>query len=130
MVALALPCVTAAMVAMPALRLGGEWAGNVVSFSELGVSKKGGAEELISETWMPRDEEGVASIKRRTVRVADAVVSEAVLPRACSSATVLQPGNMMMEPEVKLAELSVVHNFTSEMSKVHCLAQSGGEKGR
>ena len=96
----------AAMVARPALRIGGEWAGHCVTFSDAGMPTTF-AEKLTTEEWMRREDseepspaKTLAALSRRTIRPEGAEVSQAVLPKACSDAAILQPGNSMFEPEV------------------------------
>ena len=90
-------------VARPALRLGGEWAGNLVSFSESGAVMPQRVESLVTEAW--RGEAGSEyAIHRREHRmehgVSPAAVANTVLPTACSGSTTLRRGASMMEPEV------------------------------
>ena len=91
-------------VARPALRLGGEWAGNCVAFSDCGAVYRTGVEELISEEWTPSEAGStMRAMSRRRVRMLPeegTEVSQITLPQACSSSTVLQPGNAMFEPDV------------------------------
>ena len=92
------------MVARPALRLGGEWAGHKVAYATSGAVSQSKADALISEQWEKSPTEGGGSVlHRRTISLVDqakAEISQAVLPRACSDANVLQPGNAMFEPEI------------------------------
>ena len=92
-------------VAYPAHKLGGEWAGNLVSFSESGAVLAQ-RESLVTEEW--RAEAGaecvVWAIHRREHRLlhgaSAAAVANTVLPTACSGSTTLRRGASMMEPEV------------------------------
>ena len=94
--------VPAARVARPAHKLGGEWAGNLVSVSESGAVL-GQRESLVTEEW--RGEAGAEWVMhRREHRLqhgdSAAAVANAVLPTACSGSTTLRRGASMMEPEV------------------------------
>ena len=98
-----------ASVARPALRLGGEWAGNCIEFSpKTGLPEKSNAEAIVSEEWRKSDAAGEAVIHRRAIRQTpsqqagkdDQDVSHAVLPLACSGATVLRLGAAMLEADV------------------------------
>jgi len=87
-------------VARPALRLGGEWAGYCVSYSDSAAVSES-TEQLITESWStPVSSSSV--IRRRVVQpnADDFDVSTAALPTACSGPTVLCYGASMMEPDV------------------------------
>ena len=91
-----------AMVARPALRLGGEWAGLHVAFSE-GAVESSVTRSLISEAWEKSKEGSGSVLSRRTIVLEEdegTTISQTVLPRACSDANVLQPGNAMFEPDI------------------------------
>ena len=83
-------------VARPALRLGGEWAGHCVTFSESGSVSQPGEEVLVTETWQEQ------MIHRQTTQLDPdgPVVSSAALPSACSGSTVLRRGASMLEADV------------------------------
>ena len=89
-------------VARPAHKLGGEWAGNLVSFSESGAVL-GQRESFVTEEW--RGEAGAEwAIHRREhlMQSGDtgAAVANTVLPTACSGSLTLRRGASMMEPDV------------------------------
>ena len=89
-------------VAKPALRLGGEWAGNRVALTPSGGILES-AEVLVSEAWSGRTRDSV--MERRTLRRhADkgwwCYVAHGPLPSACSGSVVLRYGAAMMEPDV------------------------------
>lgn len=84
-------------VARPALRLGGEWAGNCVEYTDSGSAR---SEVLTSETWEPT-EQGGRSIHRRTLHVLpEQTASHSILPPACSGSIELRYGAGMLDPDV------------------------------
>lgn len=92
------PPLRPATPALPALRLGGEWAGHSIAYSaESGAIVSPGVEALSCETWN-KDR----ALERRTVQLQSdgaVVASRAVLPVACSDSLVLALGASMLEPE-------------------------------
>ena len=103
MYAAAAMVVPAARVARPAHKLGGEWAGNLVSFSESGAVLEQ-RESLVTEEWRGEEAGAEWAIHRREHRLqhgdSAAAVANTVLPTACSGSTTLRRGASMMEPEV------------------------------
>ena len=100
--AMVVPAGSLHRVARPAHKLGGEWAGNLVSFSESGAVL-GQRESFVTEEW--RGEAGAEwAIHRREhlMQSGDtgAAVANTVLPTACSGSLTLRRGASMMEPDV------------------------------
>jgi len=109
----------ATRVARPAHKIGGEWVGNLVSFSESGAVMAQ-RESLVTEEWrgeagaewaIHRRERRNRGVLRALNRRAEwaihsqhndsaAAVANTVLPTACSGSTTLRRGASMMEPEV------------------------------
>ena len=113
-------------VARPALRLGGEWAGNCVEYTDGGAVLQPGVETLTTETWVA-GELGGRSMHRRTLQLPEQTAERCILPPACSGSIELS-FNRMLDPDVLNARGRPARAppppYTPHATVSHCMAAS------